>query len=190
MTTWTLSGQVTDTTGGNVIGATVAILDGANSGKSATADGTGRYSLSGLTPGGFSVRASAPGYVASTVPVTLLANTTTNFSLVHVPLAALSYSGSLTFEPVRPDGSYWLHGTITNTGSGCAQNASGVITIVDSTKTVTLSYPWHLDSALILRPGAAVQYECLTSLADIAKRGTAPGGTYDGTTTFVSVSCS
>jgi hypothetical protein len=140
-TTWSLSGQVTNTAGGNVIGTTVAILDGANGGKSATADGACGYSLSGLTPGGFSLRASAPGYIASTQDVTLIANTTTNFQLVHVPLAALSYSGSLTFEPVRPDGSYWPHGTITNTGTGCAQSASGVITIVDSTKTVMLSYP-------------------------------------------------
>ena len=54
-----LRGQITDESGAVIPGATVS-LSGAGTPKTTAADGTGAYTFAGLTPGAYSVRASAP----------------------------------------------------------------------------------------------------------------------------------
>lgn len=75
--------------------ATVAVADGPNAGKSATADGSGRYSLSGLAFAGFSISASAPRYVALTKGVSLPSTGTSvsvDFDLAREPLGGSDLS--------------------------------------------------------------------------------------------------
>lgn len=82
--TFALSGRVTEsapTTANAIGGATVTIVDGPNGGKSTATDGSGNYSFSGLTAGGFTVRATAGGYQESSQGVTLTANRSANFGL-------------------------------------------------------------------------------------------------------------
>src|SRR5689334_17144456 len=63
-TTFTLTGQVTDSATGTAIStATVSIADGPNAAKSSTTDGSGNYSVTGLQQSGFTVNASANNYV-------------------------------------------------------------------------------------------------------------------------------
>ncbi len=87
-TTHTLSGTVTSSAAGNraITGATVAIGDGANAGRTATTDGSGAYSLSGLQPSSFTATASAAGYASSAQAVTLTGNLTLNFQLADLAL--------------------------------------------------------------------------------------------------------
>ena len=71
---FTLSGAITDqASGAGIGGARVEALNGANAGKAATTDASGAYTLSGLSEGGFRMRASANGFDAGeqnvTVPV-------------------------------------------------------------------------------------------------------------------------
>jgi hypothetical protein len=80
--TYTLSGTVTSQANGAAIsGATVQIMDGPNAGKTATTSSSGSYSITGLTTGGGTVRASATGYNPVSTGVTIVSNTTQNFSL-------------------------------------------------------------------------------------------------------------
>ncbi|HEX5706375.1 MAG TPA: carboxypeptidase regulatory-like domain-containing protein, partial [Pyrinomonadaceae bacterium] len=58
----TLRGQVVDTFGGVIIGATVTVADAAGVERTATTDDEGRYALAGLAPGRYTVRATAPGF--------------------------------------------------------------------------------------------------------------------------------
>lgn len=59
----TLSGTITDATGGAVAGASVTILNEAtNIEVSATTDGQGRYIFTGIRPGAYRLTASAPGF--------------------------------------------------------------------------------------------------------------------------------
>lgn len=85
---YTLSGRVTTIapTLAAIPNATVAITDGPNVARSATTDGNGAYTLTGLQPGGFSVTASAVGYDSSSQGVTLAGNQTLDFQLVEAPL--------------------------------------------------------------------------------------------------------
>ncbi len=79
-----MSGRVTEsppTTFVNVSGAVVTFADGSNAGKSATTDGTGNYTVTGLQRGGFSVNVTAPGYAATGFGVDIQANVTRNISL-------------------------------------------------------------------------------------------------------------
>lgn len=82
VTTFTLSGQVTDSlTTIPIAGATVSVLDGTNAGKSTTTNSSGNYTLSGLQQSGFTIRATANDYVAAEKSLTLTANTTLSFQL-------------------------------------------------------------------------------------------------------------
>ncbi|HYM24584.1 MAG TPA: carboxypeptidase regulatory-like domain-containing protein [Vicinamibacterales bacterium] len=82
--TFALSGLVTDSSTGNgIAGATVAIVDGPNSGRSATTDATGSFIFAALQQSGFTVNASAASYVATSKSVTLTANQTLTIRLTR-----------------------------------------------------------------------------------------------------------
>ena len=64
-TTFTLSGQITDSASGTGIsGATVSLTDGPDAGKSTTTTTQGSYTLSGLQPSSLTVAVSDATYVA------------------------------------------------------------------------------------------------------------------------------
>src|SRR6478609_5750060 len=70
--TFTLSGLVTETpptTSTVVAGVIVTIIDGANQGKTATTGVDGRYQISGVVNGGYTVSATKAGYTTSMLPV-------------------------------------------------------------------------------------------------------------------------
>ena len=54
-----------------VAGATVAITDGPNAGKSTTTDGSGNYSLTGLQQANVTATASADGFVSQSQKVSV-----------------------------------------------------------------------------------------------------------------------
>lgn len=67
--------------------AVVLIVDGPNAGLNATTDGSGRYTINGLTFAGFSVSVSAPTYLSTSrgVPLTAgVTSTTANFALLPI----------------------------------------------------------------------------------------------------------
>jgi hypothetical protein len=83
---FTVSGVVDDgTTGpsGRIAGATVAVTDGANKGKSATTDANGQYVMTGLAAGNMTMTASAADYGSVDKPVTISGNLTLDFSLTR-----------------------------------------------------------------------------------------------------------
>lgn len=82
--TFTLSGVVTEsapTTSTLLAGVRVTILDGANAGKSATTGADGRYSITGVVNGGYTVTATLASYISAAVPVGIDGNTTLNIRL-------------------------------------------------------------------------------------------------------------
>jgi hypothetical protein len=94
LVTFTLSGIVTETlpTISTVIpNARVTIIDGANQGKTATTGADGRYQITGVVNGGFTVTATATGYTAASLPVGINGNTTLDFRLD--PLTARTQFG-------------------------------------------------------------------------------------------------
>ena len=70
-TTYTLNGRITENAFTPVPGATVAITEGANAGKTQTADPLGSYRLTDLTAGTFTLSISASGYQTKTMNVNL-----------------------------------------------------------------------------------------------------------------------
>jgi Carboxypeptidase regulatory-like domain len=72
---WTISGVITDVAAQiPVAGARIEVVDGVNLGRTATADGQGRYQIATLEPGAFTVRAWADEFEPQTRAVTLAAN--------------------------------------------------------------------------------------------------------------------
>jgi len=96
-TTFTLSGQVTSSSGGAVAGATIRVVDGPNAGRSTVSDTAGGYSLSALTKSGFTLNVSAPNFSPTSMGVTLTSN-----QVLNVPLSPLftdvvgAWSGTIT----------------------------------------------------------------------------------------------
>jgi carboxypeptidase family protein len=84
-TTFSLSGDVTDSTSSTPIsGATIYIADSSNGSRSATTNSSGNYSLSGLRSSGFTINVSANGYVPLSKGVTLASDQTLSFSLTRM----------------------------------------------------------------------------------------------------------
>ena len=95
--TFSLTGTVADsTTASGIGGAAVRIVDGPNAGKSATTDGSGNYSLTGLQLSGFTVSVSAASYVPQSRGVTLTSNQTLSFGLNHPPTPNFTLTGQVT----------------------------------------------------------------------------------------------
>ena len=82
--TFTLSGIVTETpptTSTVLSGVVVTFVDGANQGKTATTGADGRYQITGVVNGGYTVSASKAGYATLMLPVGINGATTLDFRL-------------------------------------------------------------------------------------------------------------
>lgn len=118
-TTFTLSGQVTSTTGVVLVGATIRIADGPNANRSTSSDGNGNYSLSGLTQSGFTVSTSATNYATTSMGVTLTSNQTVNVQLASLFANMLgAWSGTQTSSGLGQSGSCTLTWLITSQTGG------------------------------------------------------------------------
>ncbi len=83
--TYTLSGLVTESvphTSTAIVGVRLEVADGANKGKYALTDATGKYQIADVQTATFSVRATMAGYSDATKQVVLAGNSTLDFALV------------------------------------------------------------------------------------------------------------
>lgn len=91
--TFTLTGLVVDEASLAVAGASVTVLDGANANSTTTTDAAGRYTFTGLSAGGFTVRVRRDGHDDALRGVSLTTSTTADFTLTA---ARINLTGSLT----------------------------------------------------------------------------------------------
>ncbi len=94
----------------------MTFVDGVNAGKKATTDGDGRYQITGLTTGGYTVKATAPGSREQAIGVTLTSSTSQSFALTPAgPRTKFGPGQYLVGEDIAPgryysaprDGCYW-----------------------------------------------------------------------------------
>ncbi len=117
-TTGTISGTVTDSsTGSPIAGASVSTQPATTT---ATTDSQGNYSISNVTPGSYTVTASASGYFPGSASVTVTAGQT---STCNVALQPVPTTGTIS-------------GTVTEEGTGTPISGASVST-QPSTTTVT-----------------------------------------------------
>lgn len=108
----TLAGVVTDeSTGRPIASARVAVVDGPSSGRSATSDGNGYYSLGNIDQTSFTARATASGYFNSDKGLTLTRDTRLDFQLRAVPQTTSTVPPTTTTPP-----------STTTRSSGCSCN--------------------------------------------------------------------
>ena len=115
--TFTLSGLVTETpptTSTVVSGVVVTVIDGANQGKTATTGADGRYQITGVVNGGFTVSATKAGYVGTSLPVGINGNTTLDFRLEPVAPRMSFGPGQYRVGTDIPAGRYY-----TDPAGGC-----------------------------------------------------------------------
>lgn len=108
--TFTLSGVVTEsapTTSTVLAGARVAFLDGANQGKSAISGANGRYEITGVANGGYTVSATLAGYVGVALPVGIDGNTTLTIRLDPVAPRTSFGPGQYRVNTDIPAGRYY-----------------------------------------------------------------------------------
>ena len=95
-TVFSLSGQVTSAlTSSPIAGATVAIADGPDAGKSAVTDGSGNYGFTGLAQGNFNATITADGFVAKSQVFSLTSNQTVPIQLTGVRTLVYSRAQSM-----------------------------------------------------------------------------------------------
>jgi archaellin len=91
--TFSLIGYVRDAaTGQGIVGATMQITSGPNTGESTTTNQDSYYSFRSLRPGTFSIDVSASGYVDATPAMTLTANGELDVNLTAAAAASMSRS--------------------------------------------------------------------------------------------------
>jgi len=108
--TFTLSGIVTETpptTSTVLAGVRVAFVDGANQGKSATTGADGRYQITGVVNGGYTVTAQLAGYTTVALPVGVNGNTTLDFRLDPVAPRTTFGPGQYRLTADIPAGRYY-----------------------------------------------------------------------------------
>lgn len=151
-----ITGLITDDANGYaaVSGATVSIT-----GKSATSNGSGVYTLNDVEPGTYTVTASKTGFSSDTGSATVTADTA---STVNIAITG-NYTGSITGTVIdakdsmpRPDI------VVTYAGGSTTTNGSGVYTfsnVPDGTYSVTASldgyYESKTESSVVVSGGAA-----------------------------------
>ena len=108
--TFTLSGVVTETlptTSTLLAGVRVAFVDGANQGKFATTGADGRYQITGVVNGGFTVSATLAGYTTLALPVGINGNTTLDFRLAPLTARTTFGPGQYRLTTDIPAGRYY-----------------------------------------------------------------------------------
>jgi Carboxypeptidase regulatory-like domain len=88
-----LSGSVATSAGAPVAGATIAILDGSNGGRSTTTNSAGAYRFDSLQSSNGNVSAKAAGYQESISGLYIDGNASLNFTLTAMP-AAPTFTGT------------------------------------------------------------------------------------------------
>ena len=83
-----LGGSVTASTGERIVGATVTVLDGPNTGDTAVTTDGGDYQFASLTTGNANFKATATGYDDDRRGVLVNGTNSLNFTLTAVPAAA------------------------------------------------------------------------------------------------------
>ncbi|MFZ3213934.1 MAG: carboxypeptidase regulatory-like domain-containing protein [Terriglobales bacterium] len=91
----TLRGQVSDPSGAVIPGATVSATPATGQAKTAQTDGQGKYELSGLAPGKYTVTAGAKGFTAFRQDIDVAARQVTN---LNIPLQILVEQERVTVE--------------------------------------------------------------------------------------------
>lgn len=100
-TLYTITGTVTGAGAGPLGNASVRVDGGASAGMVANTDGAGRYTLNGLRFEGFTITASAPGYLPSSRGSMLTSGVTTataNFTLLPEAIFSRSGTGDTVFD--------------------------------------------------------------------------------------------
>ena len=108
--TFTLSGIVTETaptTSTVLAGVRVAFVDGANQGKAATTGADGRYQITGVVNGGYTVSAQLAGYTTVALPVGVNGNTTLDFRLDPIAPRTTFGPGQYRVTADIPAGRYY-----------------------------------------------------------------------------------
>jgi hypothetical protein len=108
--TFTLSGIVTETpptTSTLLSGVRVAFVDGANQGKFALTGADGRYQITGVVNGGYTVTAQLTGYTTVALPVGINGNTTLDFRLDPLTPRTTFGPGQYRLTADIPPGRYY-----------------------------------------------------------------------------------
>jgi hypothetical protein len=157
-----LRGIVTGYEDAALQGATLAVIEGVNKGKSVVTDAQGRYGFTDLESGGLTIEARAVDYATTTKPVTLVADAAVDFQL-RVLLAQIGIIAPPT--PVaHPNETYGAQFQLMNSGDGCASDISGTADLFDKNRTLLTSLGWSAPPATVLRPGDRLgdEFCCLT----------------------------
>jgi len=116
--TGSLKGQVLDELGGAIVGATVVAVDGKGVEKTVVTNDGGTYTINGLAPGRYTVRASTAGFaVYENTEVDVVAgrpqqlDITLKVSIEEQKVTVASDSPSLSTEPENNAGAVVLKGT-------------------------------------------------------------------------------
>ncbi|MEP6753182.1 MAG: carboxypeptidase regulatory-like domain-containing protein [Candidatus Dormiibacterota bacterium] len=152
-----VSGIVTDGASGSpVAGATVSY-----SGGQATTNPAGAYTFAAVTEGTYDIAASAPGYTAQTLTVTVGAGQAASKNFALAPTGVGTVSGVVTDALT---GSTVAGATVSYLGGSTTTDSGGIYTLAslpDGNTTVTASHAGYTDQSavVVITTGSTIQQD-------------------------------
>lgn len=123
-----VAGRVVDASAGIPLqGVTISALDGTNAGKSTMTAADGRYALTGLVNGAFTLRVQNPGYEDYVQGITVTSNTTIDLRLVPGRSLGSGWSTGTFYVVVNgaPTGARVTTAQVTTSGSRLSGQFTG-----------------------------------------------------------------
>jgi hypothetical protein len=142
----TVSGQVSDTRGAAIAGATVTASSASSSPASTTTDSAGHYTLAALAPDTYTVTATAFAFQAGTATVTVGVGATAKQDFVLADAVTGTVTG-LVFDDL--DATPLPGATVRATGgpsTGTDDNGNYSLTLPSGTMVLTAAHPRYLDA--------------------------------------------
>jgi len=157
--TFSIAGTITDqSTGQPIANARIEGINGANLGKNATTDPSGNYTLTGLVPETFRLRASANNFDPGEQNVTIPNNPRADFGLRRSVSGTCAYAmlPNGTFDVSRVGGTFSI--TLSRTSGTCGWTASTdanwiTLASLSGSDSATLSYTVNPNAAFVPRNG-------------------------------------
>lgn len=169
-TRFTLTGTVTKSIGGGgVAGALVTVSAGANAGKTATSDASGRYALTDLATGAMTLVITAQGFALQSASVTIAGDQSANFTLAAAAFLTSGRAVDALTQAGYPGLTVAVDGVLTGTTDASGSFSLQTDLSLSTTRLAVFSGPGIVERRTNLKiPGESVSATLISSAFDLA----------------------
>ncbi len=160
---------MTKSSGGGLSGALVSVTAGANLGRTATTDASGRYGMASLSTGAMTLAITAQGFAAQSATVTLATDQSASFALVPTSLLTNGRAIDALTDAAYPGLTVSVDGMLAGTTDGAGSFSLQTDSALPTTRLAVFTGPSIVERQTSLKiPGQDVSATLISSRFDLA----------------------